>query len=89
MSPQGPSPQDRPGRLAVGVLGAGRVGSVLAAALRRAGHSVSGATAVSAASVARVERLLPGTPIRPADEVVAGADLVLLGVPDDALRGLV
>jgi predicted short-subunit dehydrogenase-like oxidoreductase (DUF2520 family) len=89
MSPSGPSPQDRPGRLSVGVIGAGRVGSVLAAALRRAGHSVSGATAVSAASVARVERLLPRTPIRPADEVAATADLVLFGVPDDALRGLV
>ncbi|MGH3744914.1 MAG: hypothetical protein ACRDTP_08660, partial [Mycobacteriales bacterium] len=31
------SPADRPGRLAVGVVGAGRAGSALAAALRRAG----------------------------------------------------
>src|SRR3954453_24223715 len=34
------SPADRPGRLAVGIVGAGRVGSVLGAALGRAGLHV-------------------------------------------------
>lgn len=84
-----PSPQDRPGRLAVGVIGVGRVGSVLGAALRRAGHSIVGATGVSAASRERAERLLPGVPLLPADDVAARADLLLLGVPDDVLGGLV
>jgi predicted short-subunit dehydrogenase-like oxidoreductase (DUF2520 family) len=79
----------RPARLRVGVVGAGRVGAVLGAALARAGHEVSGVVAVSAASRARAERWLPGVPIRPPDEVVAGADLVLLAVPDDTLRPLV
>jgi len=39
--------------------------------------------------VRRAERLLPGTPILPADEVVARADLVILAVPDDVLGPLV
>ena len=45
-----PRPADRPGRLTVGVLGAGRVGTTLGAALSLAGHRVVAATAVSEAS---------------------------------------
>lgn len=77
-----------PGRLAVGVVGAGRVGAVLAAALREAGHSVVGASGVSDASLGRIEALLPGVPVLVPDEVVGAADLVLLTVPDDALAPL-
>ncbi|GAA5171982.1 MULTISPECIES: Rossmann-like and DUF2520 domain-containing protein [Amycolatopsis] len=79
----------RPARLAVGVVSAGRVGSVLGAALARAGHTVVAASGISAASHARAERLLPGVPLLPPDEVVGAADLVLLAVPDDELAGLV
>jgi predicted short-subunit dehydrogenase-like oxidoreductase (DUF2520 family) len=79
----------RPARLRVGVVSAGRVGSALGAALQRAGHLVVAATAVSAQSRARVQRLLPAAEVLPADEVVDRADLVLLAVPDDALRPLV
>jgi predicted short-subunit dehydrogenase-like oxidoreductase (DUF2520 family) len=79
----------RPARLAVGVVSAGRVGSVLGAALARAGHVVVAASAVSKASVRRAEELLPDVPLLPPDEVAARADLVLLAVPDDALSGLV
>lgn len=78
-----------PVRLAVGVVGVGRVGSVLGAALARAGHEVVAACAVSAASRRRAAELLPGTPLLPADEVVGRSTLVLLAVPDDALAGLV
>jgi predicted short-subunit dehydrogenase-like oxidoreductase (DUF2520 family) len=87
--PHVPSVDDRPARLSVGVVGAGRVGAVLAAALGRAGHRVVAAAAVSDASLARVDQLIPGTPVVPPDEVLARADLVLLTVPDDALPGLV
>ena len=80
---------DRPARLSVGVVGAGRVGAVLGAALGRAGHRVVAVSAVSDASRARVDTLLPGTPVIPPDEVLALADLVLLTVPDDVLPGLV
>lgn len=81
-------PPDAP-RLRVAVIGVGRVGSVLGAALARAGHRLVAATAVSDASLARAERLLPGVPLMPADEAIAGADLVLLTVPDDQLAGLI
>jgi predicted short-subunit dehydrogenase-like oxidoreductase (DUF2520 family) len=76
--------------LVVGVVGAGRVGAVLGAALDRAGHRVVAAAAVSAASRDRVARLLPAAAILPADEVArAATDLLLLAVPDDALAGVV
>jgi predicted short-subunit dehydrogenase-like oxidoreductase (DUF2520 family) len=80
---------NRPARLAVGVVSAGRVGAVLGAALARAGHTVVAASGVSADSVRRAEELLPGVPLLPPDEVVARADLVLLALPDDALPGMV
>ncbi|MGH3301494.1 MAG: NAD(P)-binding domain-containing protein, partial [Streptosporangiaceae bacterium] len=78
-----------PARLNVGVVGAGRAGTALAVALSRAGHRITAASAVSDASRRRVDRFLPGTPVRLPEEVVGGADLVLLTVPDDALPGLV
>lgn len=76
-------------RLTVGVVGAGRVGAVLGAALALAGHRVVATSAVSAASRERAARLLPGVPVVAADRVPADADLVLLTVPDDALPDLV
>jgi len=79
----------RPARLRVGVVGAGRVGSALGAALARAGHEVVAASGVSEQSIARADRFLPGVPLLPADEVVELAELVLLAVPDDVLRPLV
>lgn len=83
------SPHQRPARFDVGIVGAGRVGSVLGAALARAGHHVTGVSAVSAASRSRAAMLLPGVPIRTVPEVVAGAHLVVLAVPDDALADLI
>src|SRR4051794_1285927 len=78
-----------PARLRVGIIGAGRVGAVLGAALSAAGHDVVAASGLSTASAERAARLLPGVPLLPADEVVAAADLVVLAVPDDTLGGLV
>lgn len=80
--------RQRPGRLSVGVVGAGRVGAVLGAALREAGHELVGASGVSAESVSRIETLLPGVPHLDPEAVVRAADLVLLTVPDDALQPL-
>ncbi len=79
----------RPARLAVGVISAGRVGSVLGAALARTGHVVVGTSAVSQASRNRAEELLPGVAVFDPTEVAQRADLVLLAVPDDELAGLV
>jgi predicted short-subunit dehydrogenase-like oxidoreductase (DUF2520 family) len=78
-----------PAELRVGVVGAGRVGTALAASLRRSGHRIVAVSAVSAASLRRVDERLPGTPVRPPQEVVAACDLALLTVPDDALPALV
>ncbi|HVA60674.1 MAG TPA: DUF2520 domain-containing protein [Mycobacteriales bacterium] len=92
MAAQGPSatlPDARPGRLAVGVLGVGRVGATLGAALQRAGHRVIAASGVSTDSRRRAEVMLPGVPLVAPDEVLVGAGLVLLAVPDDVLPGLV
>ncbi|CCG01546.1 Rossmann-like and DUF2520 domain-containing protein [Blastococcus saxobsidens] len=84
-----PAASSAPARLRVGVIGAGRVGAVLGAALAAAGHEVVAASGLSAASAERAARLLPGAPLVPADEVVAASDLVVLAVPDDTLPGLV
>ncbi|MDF3292160.1 Rossmann-like and DUF2520 domain-containing protein [Streptomyces silvisoli] len=83
------SAESRPARLAVGVVGAGRVGPALAAALRLAGHRPVAVSGVSEASRRRAESLLPGVPLVEPAEVLARADLVLLTVPDDVLPGLV
>ena len=82
------APGDRPARLAVGVIGAGRVGAVLGAALQRAGHRLTGVCAVSAASRRRAEALVPDAPIAAPDVVATGADLLVLAVPDDVLADL-
>jgi predicted short-subunit dehydrogenase-like oxidoreductase (DUF2520 family) len=84
-----PSVDDRPARLSVGVVGAGRVGVVLAAALAQAGHKVVAVSAVSDASRRRVDELLPGTPVLAPPQVLAAAELALLTVPDEVLPGLV
>ena len=76
-------------RLAVGVIGVGRAGGPLAAALARAGHRVVGVHAVSERSRRQVEAFLPGTPLMPAAAVMAAADLVLVTVPDDVLPDLI
>lgn len=80
---------DSPPRLRVGVVSAGRVGAVLGAALRAAGHTITGVAAVSDISRLRAEALLPGVPILPADEVASGCELLILAVPDDVLPELV
>ena len=68
---------DRPGRLAVGVVGAGRVGSALGAALAQAGHHIVAAAGVSDASRLRAAERL-GVGISQPGEVIRAADLVLL-----------
>ena len=80
---------ERPARLDVGVVGAGRVGPVLGAALAAAGHRVVAVSGVSDRSRARAAALLPGVPLLPVPETVARADLALVAVPDDVLPGLV
>jgi predicted short-subunit dehydrogenase-like oxidoreductase (DUF2520 family) len=84
-----PSVDDRPARLSVGVVGVGRVGSVLGAALAQAGHRVVAVSGVSDASRRRSAALLPGVPVVSPTEELDAAELVLLTVPDDVLPELV
>lgn len=78
-----------PGRLGLGVVGAGRVGAVLASALRSSGHAVVGVSATSQESRERAEALLPAVPVLEVQQVVERSELVLLTVPDDVLGELV
>lgn len=78
----------RPGRLSVGVVGAGRVGAVLGAALERAGHDVIAASGISEASRTRIEALLPHAQHLEPEAVVRAADLILLTVPDDSIHAV-
>ncbi len=73
----------------IGVVGAGRVGAVLAAALRAAGHEIVAAAGESTASRTRMETLLPGVPRRKPTAVARSCDLLLLTVPDDMLGNVV
>jgi predicted short-subunit dehydrogenase-like oxidoreductase (DUF2520 family) len=75
--------------LRVGVIGAGRVGAVLAAALRSAGHDVVAAAGESDASRGRIADLLPGVPTLKPSAVARSCDLLLLTVPDDMLPNVV
>ncbi len=79
----------RPGRLGVGIVGAGRVGAVLASALRATGHAVVGASGASEETRERIEVLLPNVPVLDVRDVVERSELVLLTVPDDVLGDLV
>lgn len=79
----------RAGRLGVGVVGAGRVGPVLALALAGAGHAVTGISAISEESRERAEALLPGVPLLEVPEVVRRSELVLFAIPGSELPQLV
>ena len=79
----------RSGRLGIGIIGAGRVGPVLGAALGGAGHAIVGISTVSDAGRERAEVLLPRVPVLTVPEVVERAELVLLAVPTAELEALV
>ncbi|TAM66846.1 MAG: DUF2520 domain-containing protein [Microbacteriaceae bacterium] len=79
----------RSGRLGVGIVGAGKVGPILGAALAGAGHAIVGISAVSEASREHAETILPGVPILDVPVVVERSELVLLAVPDSELPRLV
>ncbi|MBX9719617.1 MAG: DUF2520 domain-containing protein [Microbacteriaceae bacterium] len=79
----------RDGRLGVGIVGAGRVGPVLGAALAAAGHALVGVSASTDDERDRVESMLPGVPVLDVPLLVERSELVVLAVPDDQLVELV
>jgi predicted short-subunit dehydrogenase-like oxidoreductase (DUF2520 family) len=80
---------ERSGRLGIGIIGAGRVGPVLGAALGGAGHAIVGISTTSESGRERANVLLPRVPVLPITEVVERAELVLLAVPAAELESLV
>jgi predicted short-subunit dehydrogenase-like oxidoreductase (DUF2520 family) len=79
----------RPGRLGVGIIGAGRVGPILGAALAGAGHAIVGISAISQSSRDRADAILPAVPILTVPEVVERSELVIIAVPDNQLHSLI
>jgi len=77
----------RSARLEVGVIGAGRVGPVVGAALAGAGHALVGITHGSDDD--RVEAILPGIAVLDAVEIAHRSQLVVVAVPRGELPGLV
>ena len=69
----------RPGRLTIGVIGAGRVGAVLASALRSVGHTITAVSRASQETLDRVEVLLPGVPMLEIEERMHVSAYGLLG----------
>jgi predicted short-subunit dehydrogenase-like oxidoreductase (DUF2520 family) len=79
----------RSGRLGIGIIGAGRVGPVIGAALAGAGHAIVGISAVSRESRDRADAMLPGVPILDIPELIERSELVILAVPESELASLV
>lgn len=77
----------RDGRLGVGIIGAGRVGPVIGAALAGAGHAIVGIT--SGSDDERASAVLPGVPVLETQEVVRRSELVILAVSSAELSALV
>lgn len=74
-----------PAPVTYGVVGAGRVGSVVAARLLAAGRPVVGISVRSDASALRARTLVPDVPVLSREEVAARSDVLVLAVPDDVL----
>lgn len=80
---------EHPAKLRIGLIGSGRVGVPMAAALQRAGHRIVATTAISRQSKDRVGAMLPGVLVKKPHDVTEDVDLLILAVPDDVLPDLV
>jgi predicted short-subunit dehydrogenase-like oxidoreductase (DUF2520 family) len=72
----------------IAIVGAGTVGTAAAVRWLRAGHTIT-AVAGRDATHARASRWLPGVDVVDVRDAPAGAEVVVLGVPDDALADVV
>jgi predicted short-subunit dehydrogenase-like oxidoreductase (DUF2520 family) len=77
------------GRLGVGIIGAGRVGPVLASALAGAGHAIVGIAAVSERNRDRARAMLPEVPILEIPDLIERSELVILAIPESEIEALV
>jgi len=72
----------------IAIVGAGTVGTAVGVVWARAGHRIVGLTGRDA-TVARAQTWLPGVPVQSLADAVIGAEVVAIGVPDDALSSAV
>jgi predicted short-subunit dehydrogenase-like oxidoreductase (DUF2520 family) len=73
------------GRLTVGIIGAGPVGTVLGQALASAGHIVVGIASTDERNLERASIMLPGVPLKSVLQIIEDADLLLFAIPADQL----
>lgn len=76
-------------RLSIGLIGPGRAGAPVAAALERAGHKVKFISAISDFSKSRAKIFFPNAELLDPLSLIQNSDLVIAAVPDDELAGLV
>ncbi len=79
----------REGLLDVGVIGAGRAGLVMAAALADAGHRLVGVSTSNEKNIDRAASMLPGVEILDVATIVERSSLVVIAIPDRAIAELV
>lgn len=77
------------GRLGVGIIGAGRVGPVLGAALAGAGHAIVGVASVSDVNRDRARALLPDVRILEIPQLLERSELVIIAIPEAEIEPLV
>ncbi len=77
------------GRLGVGIIGAGRVGPVIGAALAGAGHAIVGIASISEDNRDRARALLPDVPILEIPALLERSELVILAIPEPEIESLV
>lgn len=76
------------GRLGVGIIGAGRVGPVLGAALANAGHAIVGISSVSERNLERAQAILD-VPVLEIPQLIERSELVILAIPEEEIESLV
>ena len=79
----------RSGRLGIGIIGAGRVGPVLGAALAGAGHAIVGIAATSENNKDRARAMLEDVPILDIPDLIERSELVILAIPESEIESLV
>lgn len=77
------------GRLGVGIVGAGRVGPVLGAALAGAGHAIVGVATSADDNRERAGAMLPDAPVLALPELIERSELVILSIPSAEIPQLV
>ncbi|MBH0023120.1 Rossmann-like and DUF2520 domain-containing protein [Salinibacterium sp. SWN248] len=74
------------GRLGIGIIGAGKVGPILGAALAGAGHAIVGIAATSERNLERASAILPDVPVLDVPTLVERSELVILAIPEGEIE---